>query len=354
MTEALSTRWTRFTALPRAYGGTLGSGRLRVLPEDFQVEERLGFEPDGEGEHLLLWVRKTGANTEWVARKLASLAGATLSAVGYAGLKDRHAVTCQWFSLPRPRESLPDWSELAPLGIEVLEVHAHRRKLRRGALQGNRFRIRVRDCQLDAARLSERIAAIVERGVPNYFGEQRFGREDGNLIRAGELFSGAARRVPRHLRSLWLSAARSQIFNEVLARRVERGDWDRPLDGDCLQLDASHSFFVAERIDETLEERARRMDVHPTGPLWGAAMPPSLGATRTLEESVARDFDDWALGLATFGMEQERRALRLGVTDLLGELQGEDLVLEFSLTSGAYATAVLRELIDWTSDRSED
>ncbi|EXJ16269.1 tRNA pseudouridine 13 synthase [Imhoffiella purpurea] len=347
-------RWTSFSALPRAHGEPLGQGRLRVVPEDFQVEEHLGFEPDGEGDHLLLWVRKTGANTEWVARKLAALAGVQGSAVGYAGLKDRHAVTAQWFSVPRPRQGLPDWSELNAFGIEVREVHAHRRKLRRGALQGNRFRIRVRDVGLDPERLRECAAAIAGSGVPNYFGAQRFGRDDANLIHAGELFSGAARRVPRHLRGLWLSAARSQIFNQVLAARVERGDWDRPLDGDCLQLDGSHSFFLAERIDETLEERSRRMDLHPTGPLWGRGDLPTQGAVRSAEEAAAMPFEGWTAGLAAAGMDQERRALRLPVSDLEVESDTRDLLVAFYLSAGSYATAVLREFVDCFEERAAE
>jgi tRNA pseudouridine13 synthase len=339
--------WTTFAELPRAHGEPLGCGHLRVSPADFQVEERLGFTPDGEGDHLLLWVRKTDANTEWVACRLASLAGAPSSAVGFAGLKDRHAITSQWFSVPRPRDDQPDWSVLAADAIEVLEVHPHRRKLRRGALAGNRFRILIRDCDLTPADLDARLAVIRARGVPNYFGEQRFGHADGNLARAHALFGGAAGRVPRHQRSLWLSAARSQIFNEVLAARVRRGDWNQSQPGDCLQLDGTHSHFLAEAIDSTLSERCERMDLHPTGPLWGAGEPPTCAAIRLLEETLAAGFSGWPAGLAAQRMEQERRALRLPVIDLTGQWLDEGLELTFELSAGAYATAVLRELIDW-------
>lgn len=339
--------WTPFQRLPRVHSAPLGHGRLRQFPEDFQVEERLGFEPDGEGDHLLLWVRKTGANTEWAARKLAVLAGVPASAVGYAGLKDRHAVTSQWFSVPRPREQGADWAALQPDGIEVLQVHPHRRKLRRGALAGNRFRLLVRGCGLDGEALDQRLAALAARGVPNYFGEQRFGHGDGNLLRAHALFDGAARRVPRHLRSLWLSAARSQIFNEVLADRVQRGDWDLPQTGDCLQLDGTHSHFVPDRIDEVLRDRGRRMDVHPSGPLWGRGAPPTRDEVQAFELTAADRFPSWSRGLADAGLDQERRALRLRVAGLSGRMLGSDLELRFDLPAGAYATAVLRELVDW-------
>ncbi|MBK1719383.1 tRNA pseudouridine(13) synthase TruD [Thiocystis violacea] len=347
MSEPPLPSWTSSPDLPRAHGAPLGEGRLRVEPEDFRVTERLGFNPDGEGDHLLLWVRKTSANTEWVARRLAAVAGVPVSTVGYAGLKDRHAITEQWFSIPKPREGLPDWTPLGDQGIEVLETHPHRRKLKRGALAGNRFRIQARDCPVGVEDLETRLAAIRARGVPNYFGEQRFGHADGNLRQAHALLTGAARRVVRHQRGLWLSAARSQIFNELLAERVRRDDWDRPQPGEALQLAGSHSFFVANTIDDTLVARCGQRDLHPTGPLWGAGDPPTGPGVRALEVSIAQGFAPWLERLAGLGLEQERRALRLPVDDLVGELDGTGLRLEFSLPSGAYATAVLREIITW-------
>ncbi len=337
---------TPFHDLPRAHGLPLGRGRLRVEPADFEVEEALGFDPDGEGDHLLLWVRKTDQNTDWVAGRLAATAGVHPKDLGYAGLKDRRAVTTQWFSLPRPRETEPDWSVLIAEGIEVLAVHTHRRKLRRGTLAGNRFRIRVRDWAFDPDQFNGRVAVIRRRGVPNYFGEQRFGRGGANLARADALFRGAIRRPSRHQQGLWLSAARSQLFNQVLAERVGRGDWDRPLDGDCLNLDGSHSFFAADAIDETLRDRVARLDLHPTGPLWGQGDPPATGAVRALEEGVIAAFPGWSAGLARFGLEQERRPLRLPVPDLVWTPAADGCVLTFQLPAGAYATAVLRELID--------
>lgn len=344
-----------FEDLPRAHGGPLGQGRLRVEPGDFQVEEELGFEPDGEGDHRLLWVRKTDANTEWVGRRLAELAGVRPSDVGFAGLKDRRAVTSQWFSVPATKAGEPDWSPLTAEGIEVLSVHAHRRKLRRGSLRGNRFQVLVRSIGLGAAPLpgapveavDQRCAQIRCLGVPNYFGEQRFGHGGANLLRAEALFRGALRRPSHHQRGLWLSAARSELFNRVLAHRVSRGDWDRPLSGDCLNLDGSHSYFRTDAIDSELTERCDRLDLHPTGPLWGRGDPPTGAEVRLLEESVAVSLPGWAEGLARFGLTQERRALRLPVPDLRWRTVPIGLELTFALPAGAYATAVLRELIAW-------
>lgn len=339
--------WIPVDALPRAHGAPLACGRLRARPEDFRVEEQLGFAPDGEGDHLLLWVRKSGANTEWAARRIARVAGVPVSTVGYAGLKDRHAVTLQWFSIPRPREGIPDWSILVEEGIEVLESHPHRRKLKRGALAGNRFEILVRELDRETlVGLDERLATIRARGIPNYFGEQRFGHDHSNLVRAHALFAGTAGRVPRHQSGLWLSAARSQIFNEVLAERVRRGDWDSPLDGDCLQLAGSNSYFLAETLDAPTRARCEGMDVHPTGPLWGKGEPPSRGSVRQLEDAVGMRFPTWCEGFAAFGLAQERRSLRLPVADLYARPVDDGLRLTFSLPAGAYATTLLRELVE--------
>lgn len=344
-----------FRELPRAHGGPLGVGRLRVDPADFVVEEELGFAPDGSGEHRLLWVRKTDANTEWVARRLAELAGVRTADVGFAGLKDRRAVTSQWFSLPAPKGEMPDWSRLASQGIEVLAVHAHRRKLRRGSLKGNRFCIRVRAFDPQPGQPPEswttgfqrRLAEIRRRGVPNYFGEQRFGHGGANLNRADALLQGGLSRPNRHQRGIWLSAARSELFNRVLARRVSRGDWDKPVPGDCLNLAGSHSYFCVESVDAELTARCDRFDLHPTGPLWGRGEPPTRGDVQALERETAASLPGWGEGLERFGLEQERRPLRVAVLDLDGTAVSDGLELRFSLPAGAYATAVLRELIDW-------
>jgi len=347
--------WRPFMALPRAYGGAAGRGRLRECAEDFVVDEVLGFAPDGEGEHQLLRVRKTDANTEWVARQIAAFAGLPQQAVSWAGLKDRHAVTTQWFCVHTGVHGGPDWSALATDTFTVLEAHHHRRKLRPGALEGNRFRIRVRGFVGDRVELVRRLDQVSRRGVPNYFGEQRFGRGEGNLFRAQALFAGEIRRPPRHQRGLWLSAARSQLFNQVLALRVERGDWDRPLPGDCMQLAGSASFFAAETVDAALVARTLAGDIHPSGPLWGRGASAAAGEAGAVEASALSGFDAWAQGLAAAGLEQERRALRLPVADWAWGWFGEDgLELSFSLRAGAYATAVLRELIAWDPAGGED
>ncbi|MGB5102860.1 MAG: tRNA pseudouridine(13) synthase TruD, partial [Steroidobacteraceae bacterium] len=271
--------------LPVAYGPPPASGRIRVAPEDFQVEELLGFEPDGSGAHLLLVVEKRGANTGWVASQLARLAGIHPRDVGYSGLKDRHAVTRQSYSLPWPAaapvDACLDW---CGEGFRVLAASRHGRKLRPGSHRGNRFQIRVREFTGDEAAVGERLRLIAGGGVPSYFGPQRFGREGGNLARARDWASGAAAPRERSQRSFLLSAARSVLFNEVLAERVRRGDWNTLLPGEAVMLDGRRSYFRAATPDETLRARCEQMDVHPTGPLWGAGESPATGEALAVEE----------------------------------------------------------------------
>lgn len=334
-----------WTGLPAALGGVAGRGRIRARDEDFIVEEELGFAPTGEGEHLFLKLRETGCNTDWVAGQLARWGGRPRVDVGYAGLKDRHAVTEQWFSVRFPGGRHPDPAGIEIPGVELLEAVLHNRKLKRGALQGNRFRLRVTALEADPALLKQRLAEIARRGVPNAFGPQRFGRDFGNLQIAARWFAGGPE--PRRTeRGFALSAARSLIFNAVLAERITDGSWETAAPGDPVGLDGRGSWFIAEAGDAALPERLAALEVHPTGPLWGRGEPPGDGPGAALEHEVAARFREYADGLAAAGLEQERRALRLRVRDLTWSIAGDVLELSFVLPAGAYATAVLRELVD--------
>ncbi|MFO7639729.1 MAG: tRNA pseudouridine(13) synthase TruD [Candidatus Competibacteraceae bacterium] len=333
--------------LPHAHGPPGASGRLRAVPEDFQVRELINFTLDGAGEHAWLWVRKRGANTDWVARRLAQQAGVSPGAVSYAGLKDRHAVTEQWFSVHLPGQADPDWATDPDPDFAVLNAVRHSRKLRRGAASGNAFRIIVRELDGDPAELTERFQRLIKDGVPNYFGEQRFGRAGGNRERAAALLSGRERVRDRHQRGLYLSAARAELFNAVLARRVEMNTWNAALPGEVLMLAGSHSIFAVADVDETLRQRVATGDLHPTGPLWGAGELLSGGPVRELEEEVAATLPIFHDGLATVGLTQERRALRLMMEDAMLEFpEPRTAVLNFTLPAGAYATTVLREWVE--------
>lgn len=331
---------------PCAHGGPAGRGRIRVAPEDFIVREWLGFEPDGAGEHWLLTVRKRGANTHWVATQLARTAQIPPRDVGFAGLKDRNAVAEQSFTLPvRPAPAI-DWTGVAGEGYEVIRAVRHRRKLKRGALRANDFEIVVRDFSGDAEVLARRLTAIATHGVPNYFGPQRFGMGAGNVERAQQWFSGQIQLRDRIERGFALSAARAAIFNAVLAERVRHATWNRLHNGDIANLDGSNSIFAVDIVDESLPERCDTLDIHPTGPLWGRTALRSQGEIATLEQRIAAKYDVLSTGLARERLDQERRALRMRVSQLNWSLHGAELRLSFRLPRGTFATAVLHELLE--------
>lgn len=330
---------------PYAWGGPAGSGRIRSLPEDFEVEELLGHDPSGDGEHLWLWIEKRDQNTVDVARILAQNAGIHPRQVSFAGLKDRHAVTRQFFSLHLPGCNDPDWASWSSPQIRVLSAQRSNRKIQRGRLQGNRFRLTVRELAADRQALEQRLITLAVHGAPNGFGEQRFG--GNNVARARALFAGELKRKPsRPKRGFYLSAARSLLFNQVLARRIEAGTWNHIIDGDVAQLDGSRSFFVPDPGDTGVAERCAKLDVHPTGPLAGQGDSPVTGTVAALEDRVMSLEPDLVAGLQRFGLRSERRALRMVIQDLEWEWPGPDtLTLSFGLRQGSYATSVLRELI---------
>ena len=332
---------------PRAHGAAVLRARLRESPEDFQVDELDAFDASGSGEHLLLDVETRGMNTGFAAKRIAEWAGVPDMAVGYAGLKDRHAVTRQRFTVHLPGRDAPDIAALEGDGLRVLGQARHARKLPRGALAGNRFDLVLRDVQGDADTIEQRLQSIAARGVPNAFGDQRFGHGGGNVAEALAMFAG--RRVRREQRGMLLSAARSELFNRLLAARVADGSWDRALPGEAWILDGSRSVFGPEPFDDALAARLAGFDIHPSGPLWGTGELRTSDDARALELAVldAPDAAALAKGLERAGLRQERRALRLRPAGFSWERVADDVLrLRFSLPPGTYATAVLAELGD--------
>jgi tRNA pseudouridine13 synthase len=340
--------WTRAALRPpRAHGAPLPPAELKATPEDFHVEEQLSFEPSGTGPHWLLRVEKRTANTRWVAAEIARLAGVPARDVGYAGLKDRHAIAVQWFSVPNLGRSAESWIDVRTAEFKVLEARANLRKLKVGALSGNRFRIRLRNATWSREQLDLKLDALRAHGAPNYFGPQRFGRDGYNLDRvAAWVQSGVAPRG-RAERSFTLSAARSLMFNAVLARRVEAGDWSQLAPGDLASLDGSGSHFSVTSVDDELRRRLAEFDIHPSGPLWGRGHPASQGRALEHELEVSREFAPVAELLAAEGLTQERRALRCAIRELSAERDASTLTLSFSLGRGQFATAVLREICEF-------
>ncbi|WP_110678178.1 tRNA pseudouridine(13) synthase TruD [Salinicola sp. RZ23] len=323
-------------------------GSYRDSAEAFQVEEVLDFTPEGEGEHLWVWIEKRGVTTPDAARSLARQAQIAVRDVGFSGLKDRDAVTRQWMSLALPGRTLaPGWeAPLAERGIHVLRAVRHPRKLKRGVHRANRFRLRVSGPAASSDDVRQRWERLVAQGVPNYFGPQRFGPEGRNLQRALALFARGWRKR-EDPQGLLLSTARSYLFNQVLAARVADGSWCRPLAGDVLNLEGSASRFLAEAAEPELEARAVAGDLHPTGPLWGQGEPHSRGEVALLEQREAAACAALRDGLAAAGARHERRALRiLPAAASWSAAEAERAAwLEFSLPRGAFATAVLRELM---------
>ena len=331
--------------LQYAIGKPESTALIRQQPEHFQVKEQLSFELEGQGQHVYLSIEKRGLNTNDVAISLARFAGVKQLAVGYAGLKDRHAVTLQWFSVDLAGKAEPDWAELNSENVRVVEVIRHSRKLKRGAVRSNHFQITLDEFNGEQEALIKRFELVQQQGVPNYFGEQRFGRNDANLKQAEKLLKGEIKHIKRHLRGIYLSAVRSYLFNQVLSQRVAGKTWNKPIPGDVFMLDGSHSVFTVDAIDEDILRRVNEFDIHPTGPMWGTGALMTVDKALALEIRALQPYHAWCEFLENAGLKQERRALRIKVTDIEWEFQGSNVVLRFGLPAGCYATSVLRELV---------
>ena len=331
--------------LPYLHGKPLASGDLRSQPEDFKVFELLPFQASGEGEHLVLYIRKTCVNTIVVARLLAKYFGVKEGHVSYAGLKDRFAVCEQYFSIHLPGKNKDDLSSLNIEGVEVLSAQRHNKKLRTGALLGNRFELTLRNvCNGDD--LAERWQQLSAQGVPNYFGEQRFGIDGGNITRAKELFAGKKVKDKKK-RGIYLSAARSFLFNQVVAERINKQCFSELIDGDVCMLAGSQSVFHVPAVDETLVERLASFDIDITAPMWGRGQLMTTDSVQQQELAIVQQTPDFANGLETFGLKQERRKIRLMMQMAKLSLDADVLTVSFCLPAGSYATTILRELINY-------
>ena len=336
---------------PYVYGSPSGTGNIRMLPDDFTVHETLAFEPSGNGEHVFLQVRKRSENTEFIARQLAKFANVSLRDVGYAGLKDRHAVTTQWFSVWLPGKPEPDWAGIINANLEILQAVRHNRKLKRGALSGNRFEITVRDWQGDEARIINQLAAIKTNGIANYYGEQRFGHHGQNVNKALAMFKGE--KIKREQRGLYLSAVRSFLFNQILGERIAAGNWNQALAGDCYLFDRSKAYFKSSLPDEEILSRLTTGAIHPSGALWGKGETSVSANVFAIEQEVIDRYPELAHGLVDYGVELARRALRVNIEGLDWQFSDQTtLRISFALPAGCYATSVLRELIASNSPNS--
>ena len=316
---------------------------LKAECADFVVKEQLGYDMSGDGEFVAVKVRKTDCNTLFVGEQLAKFAGISARNMSYAGSKDRKAVTEQWFSLQMPGQPTPNFSQFSLEGVEILDVTRHQRKIRIGSLQGNHFEILLRNTE-ETDELKVRLDFLAKNGFPNYFTEQRFGRDGNNLTQALRWASGEIKVKDRHKRSFYLSAARSEIFNLILSKRMELNLAQQILVGDVLQLNGSHSWFVVGESEDLvqLQQRLAQQDVLLTAPLIGE------------EEKSAVDFEHeiFAQHQALFAlMRQERmkaarRPILMQPQQFQWQFEPNGLRLQFDLPAGSYATALIRELVN--------
>lgn len=322
------------------------TGRLKVFPEDFVVIEDLGFEPDSEGEHLLLRIRKEGCNTQFVADYLARWAKIPARSVSYAGLKDRHAITEQWFCLHLPGKAAPDLYTFSLENCEIITSARHRKKLRTGALKGNAFQLILR--HIDHFQdVEQRLARIKSAGVPNYFGEQRFGHAGNNVTQARLWASGDITVRERNRRSFYLSAARSLIFNEITSARIRRGTVATVLSGDVLQLAGRGSWFVAKDDElSVLQQRITQKELNITALLPGIGDAGTQNDALLFEQGILTQHKDLVSLLLRERVESARRAMLVMPGNLQWEWQDEvTLSLSFWLPAGSFATSVVRELM---------
>ena len=325
------------------YGEPKSEGRFKVNCEDFNVVEDLGFELSGEGEHVCLWIQKIGENTQYLARQLAKFADIPARNVSYAGLKDRQGDTKQWFSLHIPGKITPDFSLFELEGVTILKTIRHHKKIKTGALEGNFFSIVLREISDKPA--VESALEKVQKGVPNYFGEQRFGHNGHNVASALTMFEG--RKIKdRFKRGMYLSAARSYLFNHVISQRIKVDQFFTPLDGDCVQFVGNRSFFPLLELSALNLQRLAEREICLTAPLWGAGALTSELDAKEYEQETLAPFSGLQKGLEKNKLKQERRPLMLLPEKFSSEwLDDTSVRLDFYLPSGCYATSVLRELI---------
>ncbi len=337
-------------ALPYLTSSIAGlGGRIRTAPEDFQVEELPLYLPCGEGEHVYLRITKQGLSTPNLVKRLASTLGVKAMGIGVAGLKDARAVTTQMVSVHGATAEAVSRLRRDEQVLSVAVLGRHRNRLRTGHHAGNRFRLVVRGVSSQAAAsLPVLLETLTRRGVPNYFGPQRQGRDGENFLVGAALLNDAERRarMSRSKRMWFLNAFQAHLFNRILARRV---DWlDRILIGDWAMKHVNRACFLVEDAEKE-QPRAEAFEISPTGPLFGSRAPWAEGEPGRIEREVAAELGSTPESLkqaaAQCGFRGERRALRVPLRGLQWSLSGEALTLSFDLPPGAYATSVLRELM---------
>ncbi len=320
-------------------------GELKAEPSHFVVEEIPLYEPEGEGEHIYISLRREGQTTRQIQMELCRIFDLNDAAVGCAGLKDKHARTTQTFSLHMPGDEQQVADRIQQeMNVELLSSRRHQNKLRTGHLIGNRFTIVVVDVKDDALAIAERIASqLNESGLPNFYGEQRFGRDGQNATTGREIING--RRVRKHwMRRLMLSAYQSQLFNEWLVARIERGWFGKILEGDVARKEDTGGMFTVEDV-EAEQARFENREIAFTGPIFGKKMRKALGMSGDLEEEILAREEVTLEQFSKARVNGTRRRACLFLDDLAFSRHPEGLSFSFSLPKGSYATTLMREFM---------
>lgn len=377
-----SPAFAQMDSLAYVQGKPVASAILKQNFTDFIVDEELGFEPSGSGDHVLVRLRKQDISTTELANQLARSAGISSRDVGYSGMKDRRGECSQWFSLKlagkEPAQVRGALSSLESDSVQVLDWQRNHRKLRVGSHRANRFKLLLRDCSGPHAAFEERLQHLALAGMPNYFGPQRFGRDFSNMQQVLAFFQGledesGANQAPGKSESsrdnraatskgrkrqgkkhgMLLSAARAYVFNQILSERIREQSWNRYVAGDVLNLDGTDRLFAvgADAWDEPLEQRLQTFDIHPTGLLPGVIKAQdkylTVGRAADIENAVCQNYPQLVTGLMRQGVEASRRPLRCRVMDLQWSWPTEkELRVQFTLPRGAYATSMLREVCE--------
>ncbi|MCL9780980.1 tRNA pseudouridine(13) synthase TruD [Vibrio sp. S4M6] len=334
------------SSLSYLYGKPTATAKLKAKPEHFQVNECLGFDFAGHGEHFMVRIRKTGENTTFVANELAKACGVASKDVSWAGLKDRHAVTEQWLSVRLPKNEQPDLSGFLSKHptIEVLQTSWHSKKLRPGDLVGNDFVVALTEVS-DVEDVEKRLQKISESGVPNYFGNQRFGRDGNNLKEARRWGKENVRTRNANKRSMYLSAARSWIFNTILSERIEKSYFNQLIIGDIAQKDST-LFNVTEDNIAQYNQQLFNADVAITAALPGDNALPTQSQALELEQKHLDSEPDLMALIRGNRMRHDRRPIMLRPNQLTWQIDKDTITLSFSLEAGCFATAIVRELIN--------
>jgi len=327
------------------YGKPVATGKLKQLPEHFIVKEVLGFSFTGKGEHLMVKIRKTGENTKYVANELAKFCGVKSKDISWAGLKDRHAVTEQWLSVHLPKSDHLKFAlfEATHPGVEILEMTRHNKKLRPGDLLGNSFQLIATEVT-DMDDVLARLEKVKVSGVPNYFGSQRFGHEGNNVTEARRWGRENVRTRDNTKRSFYLSAARSWIFNHIVSQRITEGYFSQPVDGDIL-LDQNDRIVNENVTSEENIQKIQSGELSISAALAGDNQLPTTDTALALEQPNLDAEPDLMALICGNRMRHERRSVELHPENLTWSSEGDTLTLNFSLTSGSFATVIVRELL---------